>query len=312
MMSGPTNKRRERQGQQRHRGARKIPPNVTFPELETCYANRFNVAWRKAVEGVIEAGRILVEAKEALSGRFIGFVQSRLGMHPTTAQRLMAIAGDAWITDAAHVRHLPPSWGTLYLISRLAVVERERLLEIGCIRPDMQRADVEKAIRQLRGSGSTNRKKPAEPKVEPWVQPKPAVERMVAAMARNAEQEAEALAEIEAEARCSFCGAADADDVDLVCNASRTAFVCWGCTVRAQAILASLLEEIPGQQNLAKRALVCSACGTEAACDCGAPAHHVKRGRPKGSKKKKRVAPARQHGDEHGGTDEVRGNGSAR
>jgi hypothetical protein len=143
----------------RRRHARKPLP-VTFPELETCYANRIGAAWRKAVESIIETGRILVEAKAALSGRFIGFVQSRLGMSPRTAERLMAIAADTWITDSTHVSSLPPSWGTLYQIATLSVAERERLIETGVICPDMQRADIEKEIRRLRGSGSSKRKMP--------------------------------------------------------------------------------------------------------------------------------------------------------
>jgi hypothetical protein len=157
-------------------------------------------------------------------------------MHPTTAQRLMAIAADAWI--AAHVLHLPPSWGTLYLISTLAVAERERLLEAGIIRPDMQRADIEKAIRQLRGSGSTGRTKPVQPVIEPSAQPiKPPVERMLAKQAENAEVEADALAAEEVEAterRCSFCGGAG---LDLVSSAAHVAYICWDCAAEAEALL---------------------------------------------------------------------------
>jgi hypothetical protein len=263
----------------RHRH-RKAPPNVTFPELETCYANRIGAAWRKAVESIIEAGRILIEAKEALPGRFIGFVEERLGMSPRTAERLMAIAADTWITDSTHVSHLPPSWGTIYLISTLAVPNRERLLEVGCIRPDMQRADIEKAIRQLRGSGSTSRKTPAQPIIEAWAQARPSVERLEAAMARNAEAEAEALAteEIEATERCcSFC---DEANVDLVCNPARSTFVCLPCAVEAAALLAPT----PSPEIEALRDAMLAHLPPE-------EQQSPKRERPS----------ARQHGDEPGG-----------
>jgi hypothetical protein len=81
-------------------------------KLEIHYAKRIGAAWRKAVESIIEAGRILIEAKDALPhGRFLAMVQDRLRMGERTAQRLMAIAGDDWISNPTHVSHLPPSWG---------------------------------------------------------------------------------------------------------------------------------------------------------------------------------------------------------
>jgi hypothetical protein len=274
--------------QRRRRHARKPAP-VTFPELESCFANRFNVAWRKAVEGIIESGKILAEAKEALSGRFIGFVQSRLGMSPRTAERLMAIAADTWITDSTHVSSLPPSWGTLYQIATLAVPERERLVEAGIIRPDMERADIEKEIRRLRGSGSAKRKNkiPAQPVAESWAQSKPPVERMLAKQAENAEVEADALAaeEVEAEACCcSFCDRADVDH--LVGNAANTAFICWECGVQAAAYLP------PQWRGRAFKALIGDVMVTVAHRPPEEPPQSPKRERPKGSKKTKRVAPA--------------------
>jgi hypothetical protein len=227
--------------QRRRHGRARKPAPVTFPELETVYANRFNAAWRVAVGSIIEAGRILAEAKEALPGRFVGFVQSRLGMHPTTAQRLMAIAADAWITDAAHVLHLPPSWGTLYQISTLSVPDRERLLEAGIIRADMERADIENAIRELRGPASPKpKRKTSTPVIEPPAPPKPSTEVMFAAMARNAQAEAEVLAAEETEAQalcCSFCGEIGLDLVRKR-NAAHSATICWPCAAEAVALLA--------------------------------------------------------------------------
>jgi hypothetical protein len=260
---------------------------VTLPELETCFANRINATWRKAVESIIETGRTLIEAKDALSGRFMGFVEGRLGMSPRTAERLMAIAADTWITDSTHVSSLPPSWGTLYQISTLAVAERERLLEAGCIRPDMQRSDIEKAIRQLRGSGSTGRTKPVQPVIEPSAQPKPPAEVMLAKMAANAEAEAEVLAagEIEATERCcSFCGEAA---VELVCNAAHTAFICLDCSTQAAALLAPPPSLSPEVQALGDAML----------------AHRASEEPPN--------PPARQHGDELGDGAERHNGGAA-
>src|ERR1700730_11948717 len=60
------------------------------PEVEA-YATRFQAAWRSSVESIIEAGRILVEAKGALRhGRF-GTMLDKLNLGARTAQMLMAI-----------------------------------------------------------------------------------------------------------------------------------------------------------------------------------------------------------------------------
>jgi N6-adenosine-specific RNA methylase IME4 len=127
-------------------------------KLEIYYAERIGAAWRKAVGGIIEAGQILIEAKEALPhGRFLAMVKDRLRMGERTAQRLMAIAGDDWISNPTHVSHLPPSWGALYLITKLDIADRERLISVGCIRPDMQRSDLEEAIRQQEREGYSRR-----------------------------------------------------------------------------------------------------------------------------------------------------------
>jgi hypothetical protein len=135
-----------------------IPPEpLTLPGppddedgLEAYYAERVGTAWRGAVENIIAAGRWLAEAKERLPhGRFQVMVKERVGMSPETAQRLMAIANDPWIGNAAHARYLPPNWYSLYLITRLPVADREHLISVGCICPDVRRADLEEAMRQL-------------------------------------------------------------------------------------------------------------------------------------------------------------------
>jgi hypothetical protein len=284
--------------QRRRHHARKPLP-VTFPELESCFANRFNAAWRKGVGDIIEAGRVLIEAKAALSGRFVGFVQTRLGWSPDMAQRLMRPAADEWFADAEHVRHLPPSWGTLYLISTLAVAERERLIEIGVIRPDMQRGDIEKEIRRLRGSGSSKRKTPTQPIIEPQAQPtKPPFEVMLTKMAANAEAEAESMAEeVEAEERCcSFCGEAD---VGLVANAAHSAFVCRSCAIEAAALLAP--PPSPPELEALRDAMLADLVREEPPPSPSRPKRHQEV-RP----------PARQHGDELGGGAERHNGGDGR
>lgn len=119
--------------------------------LESYYATRIGAAWSKAVESIVETGRILIEAKSKLHGRFLAMVKDRLGMSPDTAQRLMAIAADDWLANAdpGRLLLLPPSWTVLYLITTIDVADRERLISSRCIRPDARRSDIQEAIRQI-------------------------------------------------------------------------------------------------------------------------------------------------------------------
>jgi hypothetical protein len=61
---------------------------------------------------------------------------------PRTAQMLMKIAKDKRIAN--HGSLLPPSWRTLYDLTRLTVEQFDHLLEAGIIRPDLERHEISK------------------------------------------------------------------------------------------------------------------------------------------------------------------------
>jgi hypothetical protein len=46
-------------------------------------------------------------------------VRDDLPFNDRTAQKLMAISDNAVISNTSHVTHLPPSWDSLYQLSRL-------------------------------------------------------------------------------------------------------------------------------------------------------------------------------------------------
>jgi Protein of unknown function (DUF3102) len=100
---------------------------------------------RKTVEGFIGLGRMLIEAKDQLEyGDFTAMCERDLPFSARTAQRLMAIAEDQRLPT--HVSVLPPSWGTLYELTRLSDETFTRAIAEGAIRPDMERADVERLL----------------------------------------------------------------------------------------------------------------------------------------------------------------------
>jgi hypothetical protein len=195
----------------------------------------------QALGGIIAAGRHLIQARCQLGrGRF-GDMLRIVRMHERTAERLMRIAESPVLTSPDYAAHLPTSMRTLAELTRFPSPILEGYLQNGTINVATERADVEKLLKVPKPThgSAPELSQPAES----WAQSKPPAEAMEAAMARNAEQEAEALAEeIETNVRCSFC---DESDTDLVCNASREAFICLECSVAVQALLASSREEIP-------------------------------------------------------------------
>lgn len=108
------------------------------------WAEQITAEWRKSVESVIATGRLLIEAKAALKhGQFGDMCERLLPFSIDTAQRLMAIARDNRLTDPALSKLLPPSWGTLYDITRLSDAEIQKAVEKKVIRPDVERWELE-------------------------------------------------------------------------------------------------------------------------------------------------------------------------
>lgn len=117
---------------------------MTLPQLSRKqYADRITQAWNKALEGVLEAGYQLVEAKTKLKhGEFGVMIAEDLPFGSGTAQRLMRIAGDPRLSNTAHGPLLPPSWRTLYEITKLSDAQFDEAVTHHIIRPDMERRDL--------------------------------------------------------------------------------------------------------------------------------------------------------------------------
>lgn len=114
------------------------------------WIERITAAWRSSLEGVLETGRLLIEAKAALAhGEFLPMIENDLPFGRRTAHRLMAIAQDSRLSNGTHASHLPPSWYTLYELTKLPDEQFEAKLANGEIHPEMQRKDVAGINRKL-------------------------------------------------------------------------------------------------------------------------------------------------------------------
>src|SRR6185437_8713855 len=119
------------------------PAGCDHPTAAT-WAARITERWRSSVEAIIATGRLLIEAKDALAhGAFGVMCETQLPFSASTAQRLMAVARYARLSNPAHVQHLPASWGTLYELTKLSDDEFSSALAQNVIRPDMLRGEAE-------------------------------------------------------------------------------------------------------------------------------------------------------------------------
>ena len=118
--------------------------DLTIPARDGMdWIGRITTAWRSSTVGIIETGRLLVEAKAALAhGEFEKMVDADLPFSASTARRLMTIANDHRIANRAHAHVLPPSWMTLYELTKVPDDVFEAKVADGTINPGMPRKAV--------------------------------------------------------------------------------------------------------------------------------------------------------------------------
>jgi hypothetical protein len=150
-----------------------LQASLSMDELEPAdaqaWADAINTHHEQAVEAIVATGRALVAAKKALKQhggwlRLFGggplAVARPVRFSLGTAERLMKIAQHPELSKSAHAPILPPSWYTLYELTKLPDRLVAKALADGRIHPDMERADV----RALEGKGNAQSKKqPKQP-----------------------------------------------------------------------------------------------------------------------------------------------------
>ena len=121
--------------------------NVPNARPQSYWSGVICEAWAKSTAGIIETGRHLLQAREELDRDV--FDAMRLPFRSKrTRERLMAIARHPVLSSATHVSFLPPSWGTLYELSRLPAEVLLARIEDGSIHPDMARKDAIALLRE--------------------------------------------------------------------------------------------------------------------------------------------------------------------
>lgn len=118
------------------------------------YAKRIKAALGKSVVGFIEAGQELQRAQDddVAHGEWEAFVKKEVGISPRMAHMLMKIAKHPVISNQKHVSDLPPSWGTLYQLTKVPRPRLEAKLKDGTVNANMERKEVAELLPKIRSA----------------------------------------------------------------------------------------------------------------------------------------------------------------
>ena|SRR5215204_3458378 len=118
------------------------------------FAARITVAWKKQVQSILETGRLLIEAKDALGyGHWGAMIERKLPFGERTAQSLMEIAKHPVLSNPQHAAVSPPHWATLSRLTMLPDAELKSLIADGGINCETTRGEVEEIIDGVRKGG---------------------------------------------------------------------------------------------------------------------------------------------------------------
>jgi Protein of unknown function (DUF3102) len=106
------------------------------------YADKITATWKQVVANIITTGKLLIEAKAKLKHGEFGDMLQLLPFGERTAEMLMAISRHPVLSNPNRGSDLPPSWRTLYELSRFDDELLVARIEDHTIHPDMQRKDV--------------------------------------------------------------------------------------------------------------------------------------------------------------------------
>ncbi|MBF0339761.1 MAG: DUF3102 domain-containing protein [Magnetococcales bacterium] len=115
----------------------------TDPRTVDDFAAWITQSWRESMEGIMETGRRISEAKKALPhGEFLDLIEDRLPFGDDTALRLRRIAESERFSNPAPERDLPHSYTVLYELLGFRDDEFEKLTESGAINRNTTRKEI--------------------------------------------------------------------------------------------------------------------------------------------------------------------------
>jgi hypothetical protein len=134
---------------------------VLTPTVTSERAQKINACWYKSVEGVMEAGLFLNQAKAELPhGKFLPLLKL-LDFDADTAEDVMWIAKHPRLSDSANFRNLPRAVSTLLLLADLTVEQYDAMAAAGHITPRLRRHQLAIAVAAFSKVSKPQKPKPA-------------------------------------------------------------------------------------------------------------------------------------------------------
>ncbi|MDC1213859.1 DUF3102 domain-containing protein [Rhodospirillales bacterium] len=128
-----------------------IEPGRGHSNNITDYADRVSIAWRAALQSIIEVGVILNDAKENLDRKdWLDLINNNLPFTRRTAEKLIKISSDARLSNPKNARYLPPHWTSLHEITYLTDEQFEDGKEQGIIRADAERKEISVYVKSFK------------------------------------------------------------------------------------------------------------------------------------------------------------------
>ena len=112
-------------------------------DLQKQWKTRITESWQKAVASIIETGQLLIQAKQELDrGQWLKLFEDKRPFGEDTAQRLMLIARHPILGNTAYTRHLPPSWYTLYELTKVPQITLKKWIDAGEVSPELEQEEA--------------------------------------------------------------------------------------------------------------------------------------------------------------------------
>jgi hypothetical protein len=131
-----------------------LPSEPTTPQEDIeALQNRIRAAWQKSVTSIIETGKLLLDIQKTERGRFVKIFEGpNAPFSYRMARMLMDIAEHPVLSNVKHASHLPASWYTLFVLSKIDSKKLEEfIVNKGSfpfsVHPGLQRNGAETLLR---------------------------------------------------------------------------------------------------------------------------------------------------------------------
>jgi hypothetical protein len=135
-----------------------VPPALSNRRSADEFVRLITDRRARAVENIVAIGQHLREAREELDHGEFGPMLKRIQFSEGTARKYMAISAHGAISNRSNWNALPPSWTTLYELTKLPPDVLEARIASGAITPELEGTAVASLKGERAGSRNLHRR----------------------------------------------------------------------------------------------------------------------------------------------------------